>query len=37
MEKRHPRILESSGNVFADLELPNPEERFAEAEPALRP
>ena len=36
MKKRHTRILESSGNVFADLELPNPEERFAKAELARK-
>ena len=32
MKKRHPEIQESSSNVFADLELSNPEERFAKAE-----
>jgi hypothetical protein len=37
MKRHHPGILESSGNVFADLELSNPEERFAKAESALSP
>lgn len=32
MKRHHPGILESSGNVFADLGLANPEERFAKAE-----
>ena len=36
MKKHHPRILESSGNVFADLGLANPEERFAKAELARK-
>lgn len=36
MKKRHPDIEESSGNVFADLELSNPEERLAKAELARK-
>ena len=36
MKKNHPKILESSGNVFADLGLANPEERFAKAELARK-
>ena len=36
MKKRHSDIEESSGNVFADLELSNPEERLAKAELARK-
>ena len=36
MKRHHPGILESSGNVFADLGLANPEERFAKAELARK-
>jgi len=36
MKKRHSEIEEGSGNVFADLGLPNPEERFAKAELARK-
>ena len=36
MKKRRSEVEESSGNVFADLELSNPEERFAKAELARK-
>ena len=29
-------VEESSGNIFADLDLPNPEERLAKADLAIR-
>ncbi len=32
MAKRNPDYSASTGNVFADLNLPNPEERLAKAE-----
>ena len=31
-----PEVEESSGNVFADIGLPNPEERLAKADLAIR-
>jgi predicted XRE-type DNA-binding protein len=34
--KKNKDYFVSSGNVFADLELPNPEERLAKAELALQ-
>ena len=33
MKRHHPGIPESSYNVFADMELSNPGERFAKAQP----
>jgi predicted XRE-type DNA-binding protein len=36
MATRSPLIHESSGNVFADLKIPNPEEYLAKAELAAR-
>lgn len=38
MKKRKRKILyeESSGNVFADLDIPNPEEALAKSEVAYR-
>jgi len=34
-DRKDLRVTRSSGNVFADLGLPNPEERLAKAELAL--
>lgn len=34
--KKKIRVEESSGNVFADIGLPNPEERLAKADLAIR-
>ena len=36
MSKKLPEIRESSGNVFADLKIPNPEQYLAKAELAAR-
>lgn len=36
MQKRHPEVEPSSGNVFADLGFPNPEEALLKAELAGR-
>ena len=33
---RNIHVKESSGNVFADIGLPNPEERLAKADLAIR-
>lgn len=36
MSRRLPDIRDSSGNVFADLKIPNPEQYLAKAELAAR-
>ncbi len=35
-KKRHPEVEPSSGNVYADLGFPNPEEELAKADLAIR-
>jgi predicted XRE-type DNA-binding protein len=36
MKKNNPEVEPSSGNVFADLGFPNPEEELAKADLAIR-